>query len=392
MSGFIDFIKEKLPFTESEKEKLESINSFVDNAEFKKIEKLFRLDSIDITKYILKTSFVKSKPFPNIKITGNTPVSPDDTKFIEYVNKRIKDDFRNRTEKQAASKIDFMRYIAPNIKGMHFVKKAVALQLFASEPVHILLLGDPGTGKTEILRSVEEIHPVSVFGLGSGTSGVGLSMSFQAGKPILGMLPRANKGICCIDELNLLKGEDMASLYSAMEKGFITYDKGGHHIKQDAEARILATANPTGDKFKSNDVEKLKNQIPFDSALLTRFHLVFLTRKPGLDAFIDITKKILSNKKETKIEKDLHFLSEYIKEAENIEVKLSQKLQKNITRFIAELKKSEEQFLFEISPRTVIGFMRLCKASARMNFRDHVIDDDIENVKEIFVKALNNEN
>jgi DNA replicative helicase MCM subunit Mcm2 (Cdc46/Mcm family) len=138
---------------------------------------------------------------------------------------------------------------------MEYVKKAVSLQLFASEPVHILLLGDPGTGKTEILRSVEELHPISVFGLGSGTSGAGLSISMSGGKPVLGLLPKAHKGICCIDELNLMKSEDMASLYSSMEKGFITYDKGSHHIKEKAEARILATANPVGDKFKGTELE-----------------------------------------------------------------------------------------------------------------------------------------
>jgi DNA replicative helicase MCM subunit Mcm2 (Cdc46/Mcm family) len=72
----------------------------------------------------------------------------------------------------------------------------------------------------------------------------------------------------------------------------------------------------------------------------------------------------LANKKETKNDNDISFLNEYIKEAENIKVKLSAKHQRSITKFIAELKKSEEDYLVEISPRTVIGFMRLAKACA----------------------------
>jgi replicative DNA helicase Mcm len=388
MDKVVDFIKEILPMSKEEEKGLEFIRAFITNPEFKRVEKLLKLDKIEISQFVLKTSFVKSKPFPQIKIIPDSKISQADQKFTTELNESVKNEIRKRIEKQSARKIDFTKYIATNIKGMEYVKKAVSLQLFASEPVHILLLGDPGTGKTEILRSVEELHPISVFGLGSGTSGAGLSISMSGGKPVLGLLPKAHKGICCIDELNLMKPEDMASLYSSMEKGFITYDKGSHHIKEKAEARILATANPVGDKFKGTELEKLKAQVPFDSALLTRFHLVFLIRKPSLKAFIDITRKILANKKETKNDNDISFLNEYIKEAENIKVKLSAKHQRSITKFIAELKKSEEDYLVEISPRTVIGFMRLAKACARMHFRNEVNEEDIEYVKEIMINSL----
>ena len=63
--------------------------------------------------------------------------------------------------------------IAPDIVGFDAVKKAGALQLFATDRIHVLLLGDPGVGKTEILRSAAELYPISSFGLGSGTSSAG---------------------------------------------------------------------------------------------------------------------------------------------------------------------------------------------------------------------------
>lgn len=389
MGKIIDFIKEKLPVTKSEKQKLESIKPHVEQKEYKKIERLLKLDGIDISQFMLKTSFIKSKPFPQIKITADDiTVVREDQDFIEDINQRVKDEIRRRLYSQIPKKVDFLDYIAPNIKGMEFVKKAVILQLFASEPVHILLLGDPGTGKTDILRAVEDIHPISVFGLGSGTSGVGLSISVQGGKTILGMLPKAHKGICCIDELNLMKKEDMASLYSAMEKGIVTYDKAGHHVKQDAEARILATANPVDDKFEGDDIKKLRAQLPFDSALLSRFHLAFMIRKPNIDSFVDITRKILSSKKDKKKEQDLSLLQDYITEAEKIKVRLPKKLQRNITKFIEHIKKTEDDYLIDITPRIVVGFMRLTKASARMNFRKQVNEEDVENVKEILINSL----
>lgn len=390
MSKILDFIKEKLPTSNEEKQRLEFIRPHLNNTEFRRIEILLKLEHIDISKFILKTSFIKSKPFPQLKIVlRDKKISAKDARFIDAINTRIKDKFRLRLYQKIPKKINIEDYIGMNIKGLDIVKKAVALQLFASEPVHILLLGDPGTGKTDILRSVEALHPNGVFGLGSGTSGAGLSISLQGGKPILGLLPKAHNGVCCIDELNLMKGEDMASLYSAMEKGFITYDKGGHHIKQDALVRVLATANPIGDKFKGDDVEKLKDQVPFDSALLTRFHLVFLVRKPNLNAFVDITRKILASKRDIEInDDDLSLLQEYVSEAEKIKVKLSSKFQKNITKFIAEIKKNEDNYLIDISPRIVVGFMRLAKASARMNFRNEVNEQDVEYVKEIMIKSL----
>ena len=65
--------------------------------------------------------------------------------------------------------------LAQHIVGMEGAKRAAALLLFAKDPLHLLLIGDPGTGKTDILRSVQRLAPVSSFGLGSGISGVGLS-------------------------------------------------------------------------------------------------------------------------------------------------------------------------------------------------------------------------
>jgi len=100
-----------------------------------------------------------------------------------------------------------------------------------------------------------------------------------------------------------MKKDDMASLYNAMEKGFITYDKGGKHHKFSARISVLATANPKKDKFQGRDIAELKKQIPFDSALLSRFHMVFLVMNPDVDEFRRIARSIIKDEKK-EINKD----------------------------------------------------------------------------------------
>jgi len=262
------------------------------------------------------------------------------------------------------------------------------LQLFATDPVHILLLGDPGTGKTDILRSVSKLHPVTSFGLGSGASKAGLSAAVKGNEIIRGLLPMANGGICCIDELNLMKRTDYAALYSAMEKGFITYDKANKHFQLDAKVRIIATSNPKGDRFVGNILDILKQQIPFDSALLTRFHLVFLIRKPGIERFAKITKKIVQNDKMKVNLKDMEFIKNYVDFAEQVDVEFPKEFEKQVVNFSTELKKDEKKYLVEISPRMVIGLIRIAKAAARMELRKTVKKEDIDKAEEIIKFGL----
>ncbi len=282
----------------------------------------------------------------------------------------------------------FPKLIAPHIIGHDLIKRAVALQLFASDPIHILLLGDPAIGKTDIIRSVSEFHPISSYGLGSGMSGVGLAVTIIGDMVEPGLLPQADQGICCIDELNLLKEENRGSLYNAMEKGFITYDKKGKHLKLDARVRVLATANPLGDTFTGKTVAELKKQLPFDDALLSRFHLVFLVRKPDAYQFLKITDAILKQKKAGVTKTDLEFIRSYVFHCEQLKVTLPEVYHQDIVSFVGNIKKKEGKGLFEISPRLVVGLIRLVQARARICMREKVTQEDIEEVKVIVERAL----
>lgn len=366
--------------------------------DFLEVEKLLSKKDAEHVKNLLKTKKISigymslglskstlfNTDYPHIYTKILKKENPKLHEEIDKLNKLLKDAGVNQAyinfSKDASN--SFSKLLAPEIVGMDIIKEAVCLQLFSKEKIHILLLGDPGTGKTDVLRSASQFAPISSFGLGSGTSGVGLSVTFKGAEMIKGLLPQAHNGLCCIDELNLMKEEDMAALYSAMEKGFITYDKGGKHLTLETKINVLATGNPKNDKFTNWKLESIKKQIPFDSALLTRFQLIFLVKKPNKAEFEKISRKIIKHK-DYRTENDMAFIKEYVGYARELNVTLSSEMEEEILKISSELKNDEEKLLFEVNPRIVHGLMRLVKASARMNLRNEVNINDVEKIKKI---------
>lgn len=382
--GLFSTVKKLRPLKSEEKERLGTIKTYVNEKRYKLIKKLLKQGKIDIDQKKIKNSFIKEFEMPQIIALTSKVMTEDVNKDIKkQAMKNIYEEFSKKAYEELP------KHIAPNIHGMEQAKKAATIQLFSQQLIHILLLGDPGTGKTDILRSLFNLAPISSFGLGSGTTGSGLVVTVKGDRIMKGLLPLADKGVCCIDELNLMKEESRAGLYSAMEKGFVTYDKGGHHYQFDARVKVIATANPKGDKFTGETLEELKKEVPFDSALLTRFHLVFLVRKPDIEQFKKIADQIVAQENTEIKDEDKEFIKEYLGYVSDIKVKdIDKDLQTKIVDFMARLKQSEEQFLIEVSPRLILGFMRLCKGLARMEKREKVTEKDVERIKELILDSL----
>jgi len=212
-------------------------------------------------------------------------------------------------------------------------------------------------------------------------------VAMRGNKIFKGLLPMANGGLAAIDELNLMKRVDRANLYSAMDKGFVGYDKIGGHLKVDAKISVLAGANPVGGKF-NRTLEKIRRQLPFDPALLQRFHLMFFIRPPDVARFGQITRKIVKDEKVKVREEDIEFVKDYIKYCESIIVNFPKEFENNVTEFVEYIKRREYRYLVEISPRLVIGLIRLIKASARMELRENVEQRDLDRAKEILKESL----
>lgn len=386
---FIELIKMILPLSKKKKKELSSLSLYLSKSELKTTKKLLKQN-------LIWSAYTTENFSKSIGITIHYPLIFSDSKeqhiisFVESINEKIKNTTRHKEYALLSKKAYEIipNLIAPEILGFENLKKAIAIQLLSKERIHILLLGDPSTGKTDLIRAAYELSPIGSFGLGSGISGVGLSMSISGKEVIKGLLPLANKGICAIDELNLIKQDDLGSLYNAMEKGFVSYDKGNTHKTLDADVRVIATANPKGKIFVGKDIKYLRTQVKFDPALLSRFHLISIIRRPKPEEFAKIASSLASGKSITLSQKDKNFIKGFIDFAKDIQVDFPSNLEGEIEKFAKEIREKEDNMVIDSSPRQVIGVIRMAKALARMRLSNNVSPLDLSNSIELFKSIM----
>uniref|UniRef100_A0A7N8XH39 DNA helicase MCM8 n=1 Tax=Mastacembelus armatus TaxID=205130 RepID=A0A7N8XH39_9TELE len=182
--------------------------------------------------------------------------------------------------------------LCPVIYGHLLVKAALALALFGgrqkhtdknSVPVrgdpHILMVGDPGLGKSQMLQAVCNVAPRGIYVCGNSTSTTGLTVSLSrdagTGDYALeaGALVLADQGLCCIDEFDKL-GNQQQALLEAMEQQTVSLAKAGIVSSLPARTSVIAAANPTGGHY--NRGKTVSENLKMGSALLSRFDVVFL--------------------------------------------------------------------------------------------------------------------
>jgi DNA replication licensing factor MCM4 len=198
-----------------------------------------------------------------------------------------------------------MQSIAPSVFGHFDVKKGVLCQLFGGVAKHldggrirgdvnILLMGNPGVGKSKILEFVHKISPRGIYVSGRGSSAVGLTacvrVDMNSNMTILepGALVLSDSGLCCIDEFDTMSESSRSVLHEVIEQQSISIAKGGVVCNLNARTSVLASANPIGGRYNS-DMTVLDN-IQLPTSLLSRFDLVYLM----LDKPNDIIDKELA--------------------------------------------------------------------------------------------------
>lgn len=165
--------------------------------------------------------------------------------------------------------------------------------------IHVMLLGDPGTGKSKILKAAEEIHPRAKYKNGESVTAAGLTAAATKDdfgstpwtlKP--GLLVLSNGGMAILDEIDKASDDAVSSLHSVLERQTAAVSKAGIDAELPAATSLLAAGNPEGSRFDPS-VEAIYMQIGFPASILSRFDLVFLIQdRPGGEADGDIARQI----------------------------------------------------------------------------------------------------
>ena len=380
--------------------------------------------------YHLVSSEHESTPFNEIKI------SEEDREQILEISRR--DDLIRLMQQS----------IAPSIFAtgvMHYVKRSLALQLFGGVSrlnpdrtrsrgdIHILLMGDPGVAKSQVLNYMSKLSPRGKLASGGGVSGAGLTAAavrdaFGDGRFALeaGVLPLSDRGLAAIDEFDKISEEDRKVMHPAMEQQMIHVAKGGITATLPSRCAILAAANPKEGRFSkrgpNQSVMRSYNETGLPPPLASRFDIIWMIRdEVRVEDDERIARHILDMRaqgvSESKVEgtldlnpteeqKDqiyaksvdntehftLEFLRKYIAYAKrNIHPDLDENARAEILSYYTDERQSYgrddqmgESEVIPITARALEALIRLTEAHARMHLRHIASSEDAKVALAVF--------
>ena len=336
-----------------------------------------------------------------------------ESKELESIEITEEDEKLIKEEARKGDIIDRMRRaIAPTIYGMEIEKEALLLQMFGGVTkkmkdgtrirgdIHILLVGDPGTAKSQLLQYMAQLAPRGIYTSGKGSSAAGLTATAvrdETGRWTLeaGALVLADLGLAAIDEIDKMNATDRDSIYQAMEQQIIAVTKAGIYATLMARCSILGAANPKYGRFDVN--RPLVDQIDLPTPLLSRFDVIFkILDRPNperdkalanhvLDAHLagemlqlEEEDNIVVKQFETGMTPE--FIRKYVAYAKrNIIPKMSDEAKELILKKYVDTRKMyEETKAVPITPRQLEAMVRLAEASARARLSDIVTKEDAE--------------
>ena len=335
-----------------------------------------------------------------------------------YTAARLTDEDRN--EIRALSRDPrigerIIKSIAPSIYGHENIKRAIALAMFGGQEKHtsnshrirgdinVLLLGDPGTAKSQFLKYVQGAAHRAVYTTGKGASAVGLTAGVHK-DPITrewtlegGALVLADRGLCLIDEFDKMNDQDRVSIHEAMEQQSISISKAGIVTQLQARCSVVAAANPVGGRYDAS--KTFAENVELTDPILSRFDILCVI-KDIVDPVNDekLAQFVVNSHFASHPDGDMDGRASRAMHEEDPDILHQDVLRKYITfakqtcrprlqagdydkiaSVYAELRReSSVTHGMPIAVRHLESMIRMAEARAAMHLREYVNDDDID--------------
>ena len=302
-----------------------------------------------------------------------------------------------------------MNSIAPSIYGYEHIKEAIMYLLFGGMlkrlpditirgELNVLLIGDPGTAKSQLLQYVARLAPRGLYTSGRGTTAAGLTaavireakggMSLEAGALVL-----ADKGIACIDEMDKMRPGDRVAIHEAMEQHTVSIAKGGIVATLNARTAILAAANPALGRYEPH--RTVAENISLPVTILSRFDLIFILRdEPNKESDSKMSEHILElhRKGSSPVEPPIpsELLRKYISYAKGIKPALTKQAVQRLKDFYMAMRSASETegSPIAITARQLESLVRTAEARARVALRKKISAEDAEAAVAIMKRSL----
>jgi len=300
--------------------------------------------------------------------------------------------------------------LAPSIYGYGDIKEAILYLLFGAVPktlpdgvtirgdVNVLLIGDPGTAKSQLLQYVARVAPRGLYTSGRGSTAAGLTAAVvreKSGGLVLeaGALVLADKGVCSIDEIDKMRPDDRVAIHEAMEQQTVSVAKGGIVATLNARASVLAAANPALGRY--DPYRNITENINLPVTILSRFDLIFVMRDaPDSETDGKMSEHILALHRTRATPEEVPLTPEmfrkYVSYARRTEPVLTEEAAKELRDFYLKMRSTSTtaESPIAITPRQLEALVRLSECRARSFLRDKVAVEDTDAVIRLMTIAL----